>query len=224
MPSIKEQLQEAAVELYQAKFNMNEAQEKFDALFERIAAGTRAKGQKNSRAATLKAAQEQASLLEVNSTRTTQPTKVSDKIQAVLNSIPNRKWTYDEITAQLPETTRNTIRALLFKLKKDGKAQKAGRGRWKAAQAIHVNSSSNGADADTKAKQSLGEYVGMSQAEAILKALQKGPQTTAELLIDLNAGGQSFRERNYVTAVIGRLKDKVERVEGGKVKLKNGTM
>jgi len=68
-----------------------------------------------------------------------------------------------------------------------------------------------------------GKYVGMTQSAAILEALVAGPQTTAELFERLNAGGQCFKKRTYVTALLGRLKDQVERAPDGKVQLKAKT-
>jgi hypothetical protein len=66
-----------------------------------------------------------------------------------------------------------------------------------------------------------GEYSGLTQIVAVLKALRDhGPQDTAELFERLNAGGQHFKKRTYVTALLSRVKDKVERIAGGKVRLK----
>ena len=66
-----------------------------------------------------------------------------------------------------------------------------------------------------------GEYAGLTQNKAILKALQLyGPQTTAELYERLNAGGMTFKKAVYVTAIVARLRDAVERIDGGKIKLK----
>ena len=68
-----------------------------------------------------------------------------------------------------------------------------------------------------------GEYANLRQPDAILKALKKGPQTTRELFQRLNSAGQSFKKVTYITAVLGRLKDKVERTDDGKVKLRAET-
>ena len=61
----------------------------------------------------------------------------------------------------------------------------------------------------------------MTQTAAILKALQFGPMTTGELFVRLNQAGQSFKKRTYVTALLSRIKDKVERTPEGKVKLRD---
>lgn len=64
-------------------------------------------------------------------------------------------------------------------------------------------------------------FKGMTQHAAILKALELyGPQTTRELFERLNAGGMAFKKRVYITAILGRLKDVVERTPDNKIKLK----
>lgn len=66
-----------------------------------------------------------------------------------------------------------------------------------------------------------GEFAGMKQGNAILKALERyGPQTTTELFNRLNAGGMAFKKVVYVTAILPRLADRVERLEDGKIRLK----
>lgn len=65
-----------------------------------------------------------------------------------------------------------------------------------------------------------GEFANMKQQEAILKALEYGPQNTKELLARLNAGGQSFKNTTYVSAVVSRMADRLTRHPGGKITLK----
>lgn len=77
------------------------------------------------------------------------------------------------------------------------------------------------AESADRVNSSTGEYSGMTQMAAILKALQSGPMTTGELFVRLNEGGQRFKKRTYVTALLGRLKEQVERTEEGKVALKS---
>ena len=48
--------------------------------------------------------------------------------------------------------------------------------------------------------------------------------TTGELFMRLNEAGQSFKKRTYVTALLGRIKDRVERTPEGKVKLKDNAV
>lgn len=66
----------------------------------------------------------------------------------------------------------------------------------------------------------LGEYAGMTQKAAIVKALQHGPQTTREIFTRLTAGGLPIKSPLYITALLGRLKDKVERGSDKKLRLK----
>ena len=59
--------------------------------------------------------------------------------EAVLLSDTNKEWNYEELEKALPDIPKTSIRALLFKLKKDGKADKAGRGLWKSTERKVVN-------------------------------------------------------------------------------------
>lgn len=62
-----------------------------------------------------------------------------------------------------------------------------------------------------------GEFSGLTQREAIIKALKVyGPQTSRELFERLNAGGMAFKKPTYITALLPRLKDSVERTNDGK--------
>ena len=65
-----------------------------------------------------------------------------------------------------------------------------------------------------------GEFSDMTQQQAIIAALKQGPLSTRDLFERLNAGGKHFRKPVYVTAVVGRMKDKLERTENGKLALK----
>ncbi len=56
-----------------------------------------------------------------------------DQITEVLRSNPSKEWDYDDINQRLPSVPRASVRVFLYKLKKDGKALKVGRGKWKAA-------------------------------------------------------------------------------------------
>ena len=70
----------------------------------------------------------------------------------------------------------------------------------------------------------MGEFSGKTQTAAVIKALARGPQTTRQLYQLLNHNGQSFRKATYITALLPRLKDKVERTaDGKKLKLKETT-
>jgi hypothetical protein len=65
------------------------------------------------------------------------------------------------------------------------------------------------------------EFKGMTQHAAILRALEVyGPQTTKELFNRLNAGGMAFKKPVYISAILGRLKDVVERTPDNRIKLR----
>jgi len=65
------------------------------------------------------------------------------------------------------------------------------------------------------------EFKGMTQHAAILKALELyGPQTTRELYVRLNSGGMSFKKPTYISSLLARLKNVVERTSDNRIKLK----
>src|SRR5437879_2104263 len=132
MANLKDKLEEAALELGRVKFELYEAQKRFDLLYKRVAEGGRpAKTPRGSKSQTPPVPAAAAAAAPAS-----QPGRISDRIEAVLNSDPRKKWKYDNIAEKLPSVSRNTIRALLFKLRKDGKALKVGRGQWKAPKSI----------------------------------------------------------------------------------------
>ncbi|SRR6266511_1585573 len=131
MANLKEKLEEAAFELGRVKFELYEAQKRFDALYKRIAEGGKMH-QTTPPIGKKKNAEERTTRQAFNSSMT-----VSDRIEVILNSDPKKKWDYSQISAMLPGVARNTIRALLFNLRKEGKAFKVGRGQWKSPKPIH---------------------------------------------------------------------------------------
>ena len=68
--------------------------------------------------------------------------------------------------------------------------------------------------------QPTGEFSSMTQQAAILKALEHGAQTTREIYDRLRAGGLTLKKPTYVTALLPRLRERVERIEGNKIQLK----
>src|SRR5438552_11916800 len=126
MRNLKDKLEDAALELGRAKFELYEAQKRFDALYKRIAEG--GKTQKPGRRVSIdKTALERTTKSGFDNSMT-----VIARIESLLNSDPKKKWDYDQISASIPKARKNTIRALLFKLRKEGKAFKVGRGQWQA--------------------------------------------------------------------------------------------
>jgi hypothetical protein len=114
MASLKQKLEDAAVQLVDAKRRLGEAQEKFDALFKQIKRG----GNSTSAGQTTE--------------ETALPENASERILTALKGDPSKEWTYGELEKALPDIPGNSLRALLYKLKGGNKVQKAGRGKWKA--------------------------------------------------------------------------------------------
>ena len=128
MANLKEKLEQAALELGRAKFELNEAQRRVDLIYKRVAEG----GKPTKTASQAKPQTPPSPVTALAEAPPERPGRVSDRIEAVLVSDPRKKWNYDAIGEKLPGVSKNTIRALLFKLRKDGKASKVGRGQWKA--------------------------------------------------------------------------------------------
>lgn len=53
-------------------------------------------------------------------------------IEQVLSSDKNKEWNVDEILAKVPNVKKTSLNSLLFRLRRENKAQKVGRGLWKA--------------------------------------------------------------------------------------------
>ena len=65
------------------------------------------------------------------------------------------------------------------------------------------------------------EFIGMTQHEAILEALRRyGPQTPQELFARLCAGGCPFKEQSNIYGIIARIRDRLEKTEDRKWKIK----
>jgi hypothetical protein len=64
--------------------------------------------------------------------RNGKPESVLSKIVSALSSDKNKQWSVDEIVATIPDAKKATVGALLFRLKRDNKAEKVGRGLWKS--------------------------------------------------------------------------------------------
>lgn len=132
MASPKQKLERAAEELVEAKQRLKAAQEQFDALYRQVVSGARSK--KTSGNNTLaEAASRTARTIEIVS-----EISATNRILDVLETDANKGWGYPEIEKILPDIPKNSIRALLYKLKKDGKAIKAGRGLWRSTQPVLV--------------------------------------------------------------------------------------
>jgi hypothetical protein len=68
-----------------------------------------------------------------------------------------------------------------------------------------------------------GEYSKLTQTEAVLKAIGHGPVRLKELYLRLHSGGSNIKNARYVSSVIARLRDKVQRGDDGVYSLKQNS-
>ena len=100
--------------LRNAKRKLADAQANFDALFKQIKRG----------GSSAPAGQ--------TTDETPLPENASERIIATLKSDASKEWSYGALEKELTDIPKNSLRALLYKLKRGNKVQKAGRGKWKA--------------------------------------------------------------------------------------------
>jgi hypothetical protein len=110
MEKLKEELQQAALEVAAAKRALARAEAKFDHLMNRITGTTPA----------------EAPPAEDHS--------YTYSILLTLESDRKKEWTPAEIQAKNIDIPEATLRALLYRLESDGKAVRTGRGKWKFKQ------------------------------------------------------------------------------------------
>src|SRR5687768_9178472 len=125
MASLKQKLEQAAFELAEAKATVNVKQQAFDALYRQVASGA-----KSRRAPTSSVILDSPNGA-TNGVASEDELTMTDQIMSVLVSDRNKAWNYAEIHTAVPNVPVSSIRALLFRLKRHGKAEKAGRGKWK---------------------------------------------------------------------------------------------
>jgi len=77
-------------------------------------------------------AQEESSPKANEPDRNGKPDSVISKILNALSSDKSKQWSVGEIVAKIPNAKKATVGALLFRLKRDNKAEKVGRGLWKS--------------------------------------------------------------------------------------------
>ena len=128
---LKQKLQEAAIEVANLKRMLVEAERNFDALYKQVTSGAKAK--KNTPTDGTNDENSQDETIKLFGNMISPAANFTDRIGALLISEPNKEWSYADIKKKLPDVPNTTIPSLLFRLKKNGKAVKSGRGKWKAA-------------------------------------------------------------------------------------------
>ena len=123
MASLKQKLEQAALRLAAAKSEFDSARADWDALYKQAVSGGR---QRKGGASVGTDQEDQNVFINEGNER-----NASNGILEVLRSNPQKEWNYDEISEKLPSTPRTSIRVFLYKLQKDKKAVKAGRGKWR---------------------------------------------------------------------------------------------
>ena len=119
MATLKEKLEEAAVELSMAKYELAEAQKRFDELFKQ------AQGRKNKRIQ----AQEKVEKA------TNPPDSLDERLIARIEDYLFRHKQEPHKVKEIAEaigSSVHTVRTLLYRLKKIGKALRVSRGMWQA--------------------------------------------------------------------------------------------
>jgi hypothetical protein len=117
MATVKQKFEQAAIELAHAKLafaearkTLTEAEAKWNAVYRKAVGGGKSKSGK------------------VDDI----PSGVTEQIVALLKTDIHRDWSYADIQDKLPGVRPASLRALLFKLQKEGQAKKVGRGLWRA--------------------------------------------------------------------------------------------
>jgi hypothetical protein len=64
---------------------------------------------------------------------------ITERIVAVLESDPKKRWNYDEIAGHIPNTTAKSVRALLYRLEQNNRVKKAGRGLYRSLPLVPTN-------------------------------------------------------------------------------------
>jgi hypothetical protein len=120
MATLKQRLEQAGAKLAEAKRNVELAQKEFDELF-RQATGARS-GKKQT-----DPSEKGSEVVDDTSSR------LVDRVAAVLFETPLREHRYQDIAEKLC-TTPATVRAMLNKLRAEGRAHRTGPAVWKANQ------------------------------------------------------------------------------------------
>ena len=128
---LKQKLQEAAIEVADLKRMLADAERNFDALYKQVTSGAKAKKSSPTEGVNDQSYQDEA--IKIFAKAFQPAANFTDRIEALLISEPNKEWSYGDIKQKLPDIPNTTVPSLLFRLKKNGKAIKAGRGKWRAS-------------------------------------------------------------------------------------------
>jgi molecular chaperone DnaK (HSP70) len=116
MATVKEKLQQAAVKVEDARRQLEQAENEFDALFKQVSKGKKSK----------------TDIGDVPDVDLSTVDTSINQIAALIKGKPDKEWNYDEISAELPSIPRPSIRVFLYKLKDEKQVLKVSRGKWKA--------------------------------------------------------------------------------------------
>lgn len=122
MATLKDKFEAATEKVVQAKHALAEAEKERDAIYKMIAVGKPKKMQAGDSA-----------LVVMPTSADPQKDSATDRIMGVILSQPDKVFAYEDFFKALPDVPKPTVRALLFKLRSEGKTKKEGRGKWKSA-------------------------------------------------------------------------------------------
>lgn len=128
MASAKQKLQNAAAEVEKARAAFQDAQRRFDELFKQITDGIKLKRGKAT------------TIVALDSPKTEPSKRAVDKIEAVLLEDRSKQFSYEQIASK-SKVPVPSLKTLIYRLKKDGKAERVGRGLWQATQMKLSNTS-----------------------------------------------------------------------------------
>ena len=60
------------------------------------------------------------------------PESVIFQIEKMISADKGKQWSTEEVVAKIPNAKKTTVGALLFKLRREKKIEKVGRGLWKS--------------------------------------------------------------------------------------------
>jgi predicted CopG family antitoxin len=128
--ALKQKLEQAAFELGQARATVAIKQEEYDRLFKLVSSGA-----KSSRSPKVAAATK-PEVAQVVPTLNGHNGSASTDIEKLLESEPKKEFSYSDVLTKLPNVKKASVATLLFRLQREGKVTKVGRGLWKTTKLI----------------------------------------------------------------------------------------